>query len=167
MEKYEEDGVYSIVVPAIPHLHPLGTMVQAFDGSFQGKDNLSSGDITLNNLELSATPYGITGKGAAKIVQPLPSFNVILTCRNCAQLVDDLAAYGIRLQKALVNFDPDTVARLTYEPKQVEGFKSFLKGLVATTDGQNAPDYSYAIIGDGTPNVTVNGKSLEGCHSAL
>jgi len=161
LQKYTAEELYSIIYPIIPHLHSLGKLVQALDVSYQGDVDFNAGDVTLSNMEFSASPYGIKGNGTAKRIagNPLPEGHAVLTCSNCTQLVDDVTGYAMRLQKTMSYFQtPEQLAAATpIDPKFIDGIKGFLKALAEPTQGG---DYVYTIISDKTAGVTVSGKSI-------
>jgi hypothetical protein len=159
LQQYTPNQMYAIVYPAIPNLHSFGKMVEAVDFSFQGSPDFKVGDATLDTFELSAAPYGITGKGSAKLTvgHPLPVGSLTLVCTNCPRLVDDMAAYNARLQKTVIYFNPAQAASMTLDPKLVEGIKGFL-GIIAQTAGGDKNTFTYVITSDETAGIAVNGK---------
>lgn len=160
-ERYTADQLFDIIKPAIPKLAPLGQLNQTIDVSYEGEPGLMSGNSTLSAFELSAAPYGITGKAAAKLVpEAPPAVTGEFTCNDCLTMLDDLTAYADRV---------GTVLEATKEvkPQQpqvhtadvLRGIRNFLAQL-----GQPAPDAGknvlrYTITNDATGN-SVNGKPM-------
>jgi len=164
IRKYNADSLYQVVMPAIPSMNSLGKLTQSLDFAYEGAEDLSAGDITFTNLNLSAAPYGITGRGSIKLTagQPLPAANVLLACNNCARLVDDASNYIMRLDHTLnaLSENPGQVSLLA--PQQTDGLKAFLAALAKPAEaGGNAIDYDYNLISDGASSVTVNGKKMD------
>lgn len=159
IERYTESEMLSILYPALPHFHALGKLVQALDVTMQGNSALTQGDITLPMIELSATPYGLTGTGTAKLAEgsPIPQANVTLACRNCPQMVDDIMGYKSRLQTVVAYFNPDEAALLASDARLADGIKRFLTA-IATPEGDT---YRYAIASDGAMGISLNGKPME------
>ena len=135
LQKYTAEEMYGILGLSIPKLHPLGKMVQSLDVSYLGAPDFSTGDVTLSDLEISTSPYGIKGNGGVKRVagQPLPAGHATLTCSNCTRLVDDVIDYASRLQKTVSYFQtPEQLAASTpINSRLAEGIKGFLKALAA------------------------------------
>jgi len=163
MQKYSADELYAIAVPAIPDFHSLGKLAQTLDLSYQGNAELTAGDWALSALELSASPYGITGSGNAKLAagHPFPAGQMALSCSNCPQLIDDVIGYAARLQKAMSYFEPPEkiAAETPMDARLAEGVKGFLRALAEPAkEGDNS--FSYTIVSDGAMGITVSGKSI-------
>ncbi|MFW0776628.1 MAG: hypothetical protein ACN2B6_02790 [Rickettsiales bacterium] len=163
LEKYTADEMYSIVFPALPNMHPLGKMVQNLDVSYQGSSDFKVGNATLTAFELSAAPYGVTGKGTANMSQdkPFPAADLSLTCSNCARLIDDITDYVNRVSTAFAYFEPEALQANTMNPQLVEAYKNFLSELsVPSQDDTDRTSFNYAIVSDGMMGVTINGKPM-------
>jgi hypothetical protein len=164
--KYKPDELYALISPAIPNFHSLGKTVISLDTGFQGAGDFSSGDVTLTDLEISTSPYGIKGSGTAKRTdgQPFPEGHMLVTCSNCTRLVDDVISYIARAQKTLSYFQtPQQAAASTpIDPSLAEGLKNFLKALAAPVKDTD-PDknsFVYVINSDKTVGVTVNNRQF-------
>lgn len=164
MHIYEEDGIIGIASPAIPRLSPLGTLVFGLSATYQGNAAYTNGTFLLRDFELGATPYAITAKADLTLASSklVPQINAEVNCRNCYEMVDDAANYLMRVHKVMTFFDPRTAISIYFERAQVAGLKEFL-GELATNSEQlrRSGNFTYIIIGDGTLNVTVNGKGLD------
>ncbi len=147
VQGFKPDDLYSIVSPAIPSLHSLGTLVQAVDVSFQLAPGFSSGDINLAGLEFSASPYGITAKGTATRTagQPMPAVDMSFACNNCLKLVDDIVDYTGRVQKVVVAIHPEKAAALTIDPALVDGIKGLMGALALPNNGADKTTLNYTI----------------------
>jgi hypothetical protein len=158
MQKHSPEEWYALAEPALPDVKSLGKTVLALDARYQGAANFTGGgDLTLTDFEISAAPYGLTGKGSGKLAagQMLPSVNLAFVWANCLRMIDDMAGYYNRVQRVLVEFESEAKP---LDPALVAGYKAFLSALAAP--GADATTFNYAIVGDGT-NVTVNGKPLD------
>ncbi len=160
-QRYTPEALYALAAPAVPNLHSLGTMVLALDAGYVGNRDFTAGDLTLGTLEISASPYGITGKGSGKRIAgtPIPAANITINCNNCLRLVDDVTDYANRLQKFLVAVNPATAPAMI-TPERAGGFKQFLQTLAAV-DAANPHDFTYAVINEGVSGITVNGKRMD------
>ncbi len=110
---------------------------------------MTTGDVTLTDFELSASPYGITGKGAGKAGSgPASPVNALaLTCGNCLRLIDDMAAYEMRLQqKCSCASSAEKAASLAIDPRLVEGFKGFLSALVRAAERSSADKTDFTRV---------------------
>jgi hypothetical protein len=159
MEKYTPEQAYALAEPIIPNFFSLGKMTQAMDVQYEGKNYFSSGNVTLASMELSAAPYGITGKGAGKIIQgsPIPAANLNLLCSNCLRLVDDMAAYGERLQRFAQAGRDELAPPATLDPRLVEGIKTLLTTIGKPAD---ASALAFDFSSDGAGNFVLNGKNI-------
>lgn len=161
LEKYTPEQMYTIVAPAVPDFHALGKLVESVDVSFQGAPDLTAGDITLTDFELSATPYGITGKGSGKLAPGrMPSADAVFVCRNCLQMIDDMVAYAARVQKAVSAFDTEKAATMNISPKLVEAVKSFLIALSEPKEEMGKQTLTYSIVSSDTGPI-INGKPMD------
>ncbi|NBX02757.1 MAG: hypothetical protein EBR02_01560 [Alphaproteobacteria bacterium] len=156
-----EKDVHSIIAEAIPKFEPLKKLFYGFDGSYQGNKSMTDGQITLNDLQIGALPYGITGNGIVKNnAGKLPEPHLNLICRGCIYMIDDIADFANRLQQTYAKFSPEEAAYFVVKPAKIEAIKDFARAL-ATTEATPEGDLSYKIIGDGTINITINGKGLD------
>ncbi|MDE3016760.1 MAG: hypothetical protein KGI29_07595 [Pseudomonadota bacterium] len=163
LDKYTPGQMLAILTPAIPDLHTLGQLTQSLNASYEGAADFKTGVITLADFELSAAPYGVTGKGSAHLAtgQPLPAGSLSLTCTNCLRLVDDAAGYAGRLQTTFSYFDPATAAGMTIDPRLVDGIKNFLGSIASPMrDAAGNATFVYAIASDGATGITVNDKNM-------
>ena len=160
--KHSEDETFALIEPALPLIEPLGRLVQNAVISYQGKNDLSSGLLNIENIEISSRPYGITVKGTVEAA-PDKFFvpHVKLECRNCIAMIDDGFFYSQRVSRAVANFDPEAAEQIAIDPFRVGGLKAFLTELAGST----GPDLVYTVTGDGTPNVSINGKKLDEVRS--
>ncbi len=157
MHQYTPEQMYAIIAPTIPTFSALGNVVQSLDLDFTGDQQLTNAEATLNDLELSVTPYGIKGNGIAKRENGgQPSGQMGITCTNCAQMIDDVFNYAYRLDTALMYFNPQQAAAMAPNPQLAEGIKNFLLQL----SGQDKVNWAYDIVSDPKTGITVNGKSL-------
>lgn len=165
LQKYTPDQAYAIFYPLLPHLHPLGHIVQAVDIGYLGNPDITTGDVSLTDLQMMTTPYGITGKGAAKIspATPMPASNVTLVCHNCMQMIDDIAAYAVRVQKTMSYLNPQIAGQINTSPQLTQGVKDFLNALnVRVTDTASSNDLTFSFVSDGTMGgMTLNGKRAD------
>jgi hypothetical protein len=161
LSKYEEEAAYDIIVPAIPNMEPLGAITQQLSLNYKGTNQLKTGELTLNQLEVGFTPYGIQAQGSLRLSEdqlPDPDFNV--TCRNCTQMLNDGVAYVNRLHNSLAKFDAQTAAPLLIDPFQFNGFKEFLTK-IARVNAAAPDDLNYMISGDSiTGEISINGRPL-------
>ncbi len=163
VQQYSEEEMLSILYPAIPDFHALGKLVQTMDVSVKGSADFKTADITMPSFELSATPYGITGKGSARLSPelPVPAANVALDCRNCPSLVDDIFAYASRLRTVIARFNPQQADAMEFNPQLPEGIKRFLAALASPAQANSsAVIYHYAVVSDHT-GVNVNGMTMD------
>lgn len=159
LHKYTPEEMYNIVSPALPDLPSLGKIVQNIDASYQGSADFTSGSANLAAFEMSATPYGITGSGSAKMTQGhLPQSSFTFAWANCFKMIDDIASYVSRLRTAVAYFDPQQAQQLNLEPDLVQGVKDFLSALAGPASG-NASAFTYAIASNDT-GITINGKDM-------
>lgn len=162
IQKHTPDEWYAIIYPAVPNFHSLGKTVLWLDLGYQGNENLSAGDVDLTSLEISASPYGITGKGTAKLAQTqmVPTANVTLVCTNCLRMIDDVAAYWGRVEKVMAELNTTQPPQPPLDPKLVEGFKTFLSAL-AEPSAADKTTFAYALVSDGGSNIAINGKRID------
>lgn len=154
---YNQDQMYAIISPSVPNFESLGKAVQSFDAEFKGDAAMQVGDFTLNNLELSFTPYGIRMVGTGHNDGKKPANGHInINCANCNQLIDDMMLYYERLHKTLSYFSPDLA--MNYRPGRnvAEGIKSFLYDI----SGADKVNLSFDVVLDATNGVTINGRGL-------
>ncbi len=163
MERYTQDEMVAIVQPAIPKFQPLGKMVQSADASYQGDEHFTNGEFNLAGIEVSATPYGITGKGTAKTMpgQMFPTANIVLVCANCAVMMDDIASYAARIQNVMAYFAPE--GQGAPNVKIAEAVKRFMTALAAKdADGTT---FTYAISSSPAMGVEISGKNMQAIQS--
>jgi hypothetical protein len=161
MQRYPMEQLYPIIYPAIPNFYSLGNIVQAVDLSYNGNPDLTAGNVTLTDFDISFTPYGIKGSGYAKLeaAQP-PTSEVLLTCTNCFQMIDDAVAYTGRVQQMMMYFSPEQAAMLTVSPELVDGVKSFLRLVAGVPKEQAAQEMQYTINSAGPAGITINGRPI-------
>lgn len=160
--QYSADQMYEILSPALPHFQSIGNMVLSFDLDATSNAALTNGNATLNRFELSAAPYGLTGKGSAKLEQPpIPSSDIMLSCRNCLQMVDDVAGYAQRLKKSLATFDHSIDASPEISPMLAEGYKKFLTslGLPSQNPGEQQT-LLFHVASTPQAGLSVNGRDM-------
>jgi hypothetical protein len=158
LRKYPEEQLYNIIYPVMPNFSALGKTGIALDVGYNGAPDFTAGDVTLNDLELSALPYGIKGKGNAKLAaKQQPQGQAQLACTNCLNMIDDMAAFANRIQKMVSAFDPVKAAGLELPPERVEGIKRFLSA-VAAKDPANATTLNFNFASAQT-GPTLNGKT--------
>lgn len=163
-DKYTPDQAFAIIAPALPNFHSMGKTVQNIDLTYQGNAMLTSGDFNIATFEVSTSLYGISGNGTGKMApgQLSPASNVTLTCSNCLRLVDDVAAYMGRVQKAVAAFDENAAAAMVIDPRAVEGFKNFLAALAEPSkDAADKSAFTYTIVSDGMMSITISGKPID------
>ena len=163
-KKHTPEQAYDIAYSILPNFSSLGKIVLAVDGNFKGSTDMTSGDYVVDTLEMSATPYGITGKGNLKMVATnLPSGTLQLSCANCLLMIDDMASYNNRIQKFLSYVNPEKYGSATTSysitPDQLNAVKQFMTLLSAQQDPNDKTTLAYIINGSGL-NVTVNNKSM-------
>ena len=160
LPNYTPDQLYSIIYPSIFSLHSLGKMVIAVDTDYKGAPDFSTGDLSINNVELSTTPYSVAASGAAKFDKKIPqnaTFN--LACGHCLAMIDDMAAYIGRLQKTVVYFSPEKAGALNIAPAQVDAVKKFLSALAGPAkDPADATTLRYALVSDPS-GMSINGRN--------
>ncbi len=159
LSQIDEASLYDMLRLAVPDLASLGTLTQAIDVSYQGKEGWMDGTAKLARFELSATPYGITGTGEGTTApgQMAPVGSLTLDCRQCHQLIDDAAAYSMRLSGVLALLEPGAAPLPTLSPKQLEGLKAFLAALApAEQDGLQR----FLITSNQQGMPSINGKNM-------
>ncbi|MCE2926830.1 MAG: hypothetical protein LW823_04200 [Rickettsiales bacterium] len=159
LSRFTPENLVEILTPAVPNFASLGTLTQTIDLNYSGNDSFTEGNATLTQLEFSATPYGITGKGNAKLTggQMMPSGALDLECRQCSLMLDDIAGYTTRLRQALMTIDPSMANDFPVSPETISKLKGFLSALAA--QGNDA-SWRFAIISDASTGPSVNGKSI-------
>jgi hypothetical protein len=162
IRKYKAQDLYHIVAPAIPRMHSMGKLTQSLDFTYHGNPDMTEGEISFTNLNLSATPYGISGRGSIQMTaeQPLPAANILLTCANCNQLVDDTTDYTLRLQRTINTLSDEKTPVNLFSSPQSSGLKSFLTALAANNNADKN-NYEYTILSGGNQGITINGKRLD------
>lgn len=152
--QYNAQQLFDIISPAMPKFGTLGAVKLSLDIDATSNAQATKGNATLNDIELSAADYGITGKGSVQLDQPpIPSSNTVLACRNCLRLVDDVTAYAQRLGTALAAIDPEL--GFTVNPKLADGYKQFLTSLGTAP----LPDtLQFQLISHPQSGFTINGK---------
>jgi len=156
-KKYTPEQFYTLVQPVIPDFFSLGKMVHSLDISYVGTPDISSGEVTLSNLELSAAPYGITGSGTAKKTAGamMPAVNASLECRNCQPMVDAVADYSQRVQMLVDSCSAGVPAQFAISAQEAQGVKGFLTALAQPQD----KDIFHYTIGSDTGGMVINGKN--------
>jgi hypothetical protein len=95
----EPATLWQIAGTLIPRTSTLGTLTQKFQGSFT---TTKEGTLNLNltAVDLSATPYGLSGNGSANynLNGKQNPFDFTFTCRACPSLFQDLTSYVHRVQ---------------------------------------------------------------------
>ena len=156
INRYNQDEMYAIVVPAVPNFASMGKAIQSLDMQFTGSPDMKNGEVTLSNLEFSFTPYGIRMVGTGKNTQGQPpSGQLNITCANCNQLIDDLMAYATRLYNVAIYFAPDAAAPYQPDPQLAGTIKYILTDLA----GPDKTNLTYDIL-SGSGGVTINGKPV-------
>lgn len=163
IRKHNADSLFAIIEPAIPNLHSLGRLVQSLDFTYSGNPDISAGDITFTNLDLSAAIYGLTGRGSIKLTegQLIPAMNVILNCNNCLRLIDDVTSYAQRVEHALAALNGEKAPVALLSTPQTDGLKAFLSALAAQPE--NAADktvFEYHIVSSPSGSLSINDKPL-------
>lgn len=140
-------------------LHALGKMKTEVDFTYQGDPELTAGDLIIEHLDFSAAPYGITVSGnvSRRPDKYIPSGKLTVACANCLRLVDDMADYVSRVQKAAQTMRPDMPPPA---PMPTEEFKKFLRALADAPD-ETGNDFTYAIVSDDATGESINGKPIE------
>jgi hypothetical protein len=164
IRKYRADELYKIVQPAIPSMHSMGKLTQALDFTYNGNDTITDGDIVFNNLNFSAAPYGLSGRGSIKLTetQPVPASNILLTCSNCPRMIDDITDYSLRLERVFNMLAEQPAPVSLISPQQTNGLKNFLTALAATpADAADKDSFNYTIVSDGASSITINGKRMD------
>jgi hypothetical protein len=159
IKNYTPDSLYALLAPAIPDFHTFGKCTAALDLSYQGGAGFSGGDFTLSNLELSVAQYGITAKGTGKRAPGalMPAVNMTFNCRNCLQMVDDVAGYTSHIQSITGALSPEKPV-MPLNTATIEGYKNFLQALASDEGGGN---FSFVILSDGKMGVTINNKHMD------
>lgn len=162
IKSHTPEETTNILLPALPNLHALGTLTQHIDATYSGEKHSLTGEATVSALELSASAYGITGKGsikrAANALAPIIDWQV--ECRHCLRMIDDMAAYGNRLAKALNQMALEK-APITIDTVWAENMKKFLAAIALPAD-QTVPDTTlrFTIQGNEQSSIRVSGKPL-------
>ena len=161
-KNYTPDQLYAIIYPSLFSFHALGNVVGAAEASFAGTPDMTTGDITVKTFELSATPYGITASGAAKVANKMPQTgNISLACSNCVTMIDDMTAYMGRLQKTVSYFSPEMATSLAIAPGEADALKKFLTVLaMPAKDVNDQNTLRYDLVGDIKSGITINGKQI-------
>jgi len=154
---FTAESLSEALQPAIPDLASLGTLTQTLRANFSGNPAAGSGELNLTELELSATPYGITGKGkAARAAGQLsPTGNVELSCRQCPVMIDDIAAYTARLEQVLLRTGAIKPYEFPLDAATLGRFKSFLSQL-AVKEAEGSWRFVIASSAEAPPSI--NGK---------
>ncbi len=157
------ETIDKIILSSIPDFTVLGKMVFGINASYKGDEKFSSGNIDLSSLELSATPYGITGKGSAQYstASMFPVGNVSISCNNCFSLIDDLLSYFNRVKTAVSVFNQSKTPPVNVSPEIVQAVKNFLLNLSPQTDGNNKGNLKFDLVNNGKEPPSINGKNAE------
>ena len=162
LSKYTEDEGFELIKPVVPTMEALGKFSQNIVASYEGKNDLSEGNLNLDEFEIGTDPYGITAKGNLRMAsKKMPEPHVKITCRNCLQMIDDASAYARKVVQTYNYFESENIQPPIADIHKVNGLKSFLTDLATPPKSSIGADLVYIIAGDGSPNITVNGKSLE------
>ena len=154
---------FTLIEPAIPQLHLLGTQVIALNGSYQGASNFMSGDYNMSEIAVTMTPYGITGSGTAKTSPQslFPTARTNLVCTNCMQLLDDLLSYTGRVIGVIQAFSAEPPP-FNVSPSLIDGTKKFFHALSnSTPEEKNKGHFLYTIISEPNGNLSIGGRSLQ------
>jgi hypothetical protein len=154
------ESIESLIVTIIPNLAAQGKMVTRVEASYNGDENFTSGQATLNALELSSALYGITASGSAKRDKssPMPSGSMAILCNNCFKMIDDGIGYFNRIRYAISVLQPGKVSNVNFPPETVQGIKNFLIAL--NPNAGNTGIIKFDIINNGSGATTVNGRSM-------
>lgn len=156
ISRHSIEEIYAALSPAVPKLSPLGQITVALDLQYNGDQTAKTGQIRINSMELSATPYGITGNGNVSYTSsPLPQSDVNITCRECPNLISDTSDYLLRLQQAILTLAPERTPLFT--AKEAAAFKGFLSTLVPPDSGTT---FNYHIASNPNVGITINDKGL-------
>lgn len=152
----------SLAISVIPDFASLGKMVIGIDLTYHGDDSFTDSELTMPSFELSATPYGITAKGAVKRTkdQMIPSGNLSVSCANCLQMIDDSVAYFERVKSAIATIEPSKVTGLEIDPRTVQAVKNFLLKLAQTKETGEQNPLVFELISNAGAQPTINGKSI-------
>lgn len=159
IRRYSPEQLYDMFAPLIPKLHPLGKITFALDSAYRGDASMNNGEVTLNNMEISVAPYGVTasGKSTKTPEQPFPVGTLNLACRNCMALVEDTGAWLRKLKAALSPLNPDIAASINADPALVEGIKRFLQA-IGKAEGDTL---RYGISVASPQDITINEKPMD------
>jgi hypothetical protein len=161
--QYTPDQIYSIVAPVIPDFRAMGKLTQHADVTYKGDPNFANGEATLAALDFSTQQYGLTGEGTVKRAdgQMLPSGSIALHCKNCYQLIDDMADYARRWQAVIAYFSPGTPP---FAPDQeaVDSLKRFLQAIAdPQAEGAEPSNLNFTLVSDGASNFSIGGQPLD------
>lgn len=164
MQGNSPEEVYTMVAPAIPRAHELGTMKQKIEGVFEGNKSFTAGSLNLAALEFSATPYGIMADGSAKTTEGslFPEAYFTVKCRSCNALIDDTSSYVNRIMKVMQNFNPENPQySFTISAALADGVKQFLGQLsTAQPEESSKGNLSIIITSDTNGQTTIGGRNI-------
>ena len=161
LKKYTPDQLYAIIYPALFSFHALGKVTENIDATYQGTTDFTTGTATLANLDLSSSLYGLKANGSAKLAQKFPQEgNLTISCANCLQMIDDIAAYSQRVQKVVSYFAPEKTD-IAIDANKADGIKRFLSTLTsANKNGTDSTTLTFNIAGSLSSGITINGRNL-------
>lgn len=158
------EQTYAMIAPAIPNFSQLGTWLQTINLSYAGSKNFTNGNVNLSDFALSATPYGVSGNGSAKIVpgNPFPEAHFNFVCSSCTRLIDDLSGYINRVSDVVKTFYPeDPTYNFKVSEQLVAGIKTFL-GTLSTSKPEETANghFTFVIASDQSGSMTIGGRNL-------
>lgn len=155
---YNQDEMYSIIAPAIPEFSSLQKAVFSLDAKYNGLPEFTSGELLVNDLQLTFEPYGIRAVGTGKQkLRAMPTGQVNISCNNCVNMIDDIIAYAARLQKTLTYFSPEIAPMLSVSPKLRDRLIRFLVDIA----GPDKVNLTYDITADSQVGYTINGEPFD------
>lgn len=146
----------------VPKIHELGELMYELDVKADAKE-AGAIDVSLDNIEFGATPYGLKAVGKlniASILLPIPTGNIDLTCRNCTNFVNDLAAWADTL-KPLIAMTDQSHAYDDFIRLDTRAVGTALIGFLRKTDPKGVDNLNFAIELTPEGAFTVNGLTAD------
>ncbi len=154
-------NVDAVAAAIVPKLHTIGEIHFDTDIETKGdkdKNILENGDVTVNQLDLTTSAYGLKVKGGGKTTSSnLPVGALMVTCVLCDAMMDTIGDYAITVDSLLAK---NRAGQTTYVTKPlVDGIKQFFHAIDSNTD-KNSKDIAVHVVVDDQGKITISGKQL-------
>jgi hypothetical protein len=147
----------STVYDALPDITRMGKIIQKMHLTYSGDKTTRDGSFTLSGFDFSTIDGGILADGTGSMAQnAMPAINATIICKNCTTLIDALAGYISRLDRASRLLSPEAGSYFSFTPEEVEAVKKILSELGIV---ENTADLKFVIESQAS-GMTINQQPI-------